>query len=683
MLRRNLCLFLVLLFTSISGTSATAFAVTEETLKSVVSVLPVWPGHAQGGKGAPPGRAPEGSGVVVESGLIVTAFHVVEPAGRIDIRLSDGRVVQAKLVAGDKASDIAVLSTDADLQPIEFGRALRLAQPVCAIGNAFGLGLSVTCGVVSALGVTNAGFNGVEDFIQTDAAANPGTSGGALVDADGRLVGMISAIFASGSDTDIGVNFAVSRQLLQRVVPALIANGKVEYPAPGWHLEFAGREQLTRIAAPVIGSIRQDSPAELAGLEPGDLVVEIGTRLVRAPRDANTALALVPEDETSVQVKFQRDGQSRTADLTFKSPAPGAGLAASKEPAGSADCPHPMVVCVVRQAVFPISSFDPVGSATRIAPDLLVTNRHVVGDKPDAIVHTPGGPKQARVLPSAYQGDLALLEVEGLPDGGYLPDLQHQSPAGDRFYAVGADIARREVRVFDPGDLIAKPAEGAALGRLHVDARMQPGVSGGALVDASGNLVGIAVGGGDGRFEAIPLSGIEALLDLRLADEAEDVTEKLGAGFAACARIIDAVTAGSREPETLQDLAKTCSASTNHGQLLEAGRLLAQTGSFEDAILLHGQAADQVPNSINSRMSLLVSLQLAARFEDMTEHARWLMEAAPDDPQALRFSIQSGVWGNDPELAEEGYQALLKADPRQAQAARRFIDNAPPAPARR
>ncbi|MEQ9293857.1 MAG: hypothetical protein RIG93_16455, partial [Roseibium album] len=108
-----------------------------------------------------------------------------------------------------------------------------------------------------------------------------------------------------------------------------------------------------------------------------------------------------------------------------------------------------------------------------------------------------------------------------------------------------------------------------------------------------------------------------------------------------------------------------------------------QAGDFDAAISLHGQASDQVPNSINSRMSLLVSLQLATRFEDMTDHARWLLKAAPDDPQALRFSIQSGVWGGDPELAEAGYRALLKADPRQAQAARRFIDSEPPVPRRR
>ena len=117
--------------------------------------------------------------------------------------------------------------------------------------------------------------------------------------------------------------------------------------------------------------------------------------------------------------------------------------------------------------------------------------------------------------------------------------------------------------------------------------------------------------------------------------------------------------------------------------MLEAGRLLARAGDFYRAIALHGQAARQVPNSINTRISLLVSLQLGGRFEEMTGHARRLMGMAPKDPRALRFAIQSGVWGKAPEPAEEAYRALRKADPRQAEAARRFIDAAPPAPGRR
>lgn len=658
-----------------------ADATPDKALQHVVSVLPVWPGHQQGGQGGAPGTVPEGSGVVVRPGLVVTAFHVVEPAERIDVRLSDGRVLPARLVAGDDASDIALLAVDSELRPIEMGPEPDLAQPACAIGNAFGLGLSVTCGVVSATGVTNAGFNAVEDFIQTDAAANPGSSGGALVDRDGRLIGMVSAIFASRADTNIGVNFAVSTKLLLRVADALRAEGRVSYLSPGWQLGFADRSQLAEVAAPVVRSVRPGGTAEIAGILAGDLVLEIGGRRTQDPRDANTALALFPDNTEEVEVVLSRSGEKRTVSLQFASPD-------AKPQMAGADlddpgCPHPVAVCRQRQAVFPISSFDPIASATRIGDTLLVTNRHVVGDRLDATVHTPDGPRAAKVVPSAFRGDLVLLEAEGLPDNGEVFDLVTTEESSELFYTIGADIARREVRVFDPGDLILPPADGAVLGRLHVGARMQPGVSGGALVDQDGRLAGIAVGGGDGRFEAIPVSAVKSLLQLRDHAEAARTTRRLGINFAACAASVDDVTAGDRQPENLEKLEKTCNASSNHGQLLEAGRLLAQAGDFEAAVGLHQLASEQVPNSINSRMSLLVSLQLGARFEEMTEHARWLLEAAPDDPQLLRFSIQSGVWGGDLPLAERGYQALLQADPRQAQAARRFIDNAPPAPQRR
>ncbi|WP_305988997.1 trypsin-like peptidase domain-containing protein [Roseibium sp. MMSF_3544] len=664
--------------------SASAFATPRDALQHVVSVLPVWPGHQQGGTGSRPGTAPEGSGVILREGVIATAWHVVEPARRIDIRLHDGRILPARILAHDEASDIALLEVAERLAAIDLAPPPEVAQPACAIGNAFGLGLSVTCGVVSATGVSNAGFNAVEDFVQTDAAANPGSSGGALVDANGRLIGMVSAIFASDADANIGVNFAVSADLLLRVADALIANGKVDYPAPGWALGAADRRQLETLAAPKVDAIRAGGPADVAGFETGDLILEIGARTVRTPRDAVAALALIPDAQTQIRVKYQRDGREQVAMLSFETPpATLPSPAGSRATAVDPDCPHPAEICQVRQAVFPISSFDPVGSATRIAKDLLVTNRHVVGNLQEATVYTPDGPRQAELVPSAYRGDLVLLKVDGLPDTGVIPALDGSALSAEPYFVVGADVARQQVRVFDPGLLIAKPAENAEFGRLHVRAQMQPGVSGGALVSASGGLAGIAVGGGEGRFEAIPIADVRKLLAMREDDDASRVTQDLGASFAECAQAIEASSAQNAAPSSRLELSDSCARSSNHGQLLNAGRVLARAGDFENAIRLHGQAAGKVPNSINTRMTLLVSLQLAGRFEDMTEHARWLMQAAPDDPQALRFSIQSGVWGGDPDLAEAGYQALLNADPRQAQAARRFIDAAPPRPPRR
>lgn len=667
----------VILSVAVLAAAGPARAVTPETLESVVSVLPVWPGRAQGGGATEPGVAPEGSGVAVAAGVVATAWHVIAPAERIEVRLADGRILPAELLAHDVATDIALLTLEAELPVLPMAPEVAIADPVCAVGNAFGLGLSVTCGVVSATGVSQAGFNPVEDFVQTDAAINPGVSGGALVDDAGRLVGLVSAIFASEGDANIGINFAVSAELLARVTEALRTEGVFRVPEPGWRLEMPERAVLAQVAAPVVAGLAP-GPAQAAGFEEGDLILEIGPRRVRSPRDALAALAVLAPEETPVEVVVMRDGARLRLAMALEQ-----GIARAETQAVLGDCPHPAAVCRVRQAVFPVSSFDPLGSATRVGPRLLVTNRHVVGDRMDAVVHTPDGPRGARVVPSAYTGDLVLLEVDGLPQEGHTPDLGAVSPEDAPFHAVGADIQREEVRVFAPGDLIARPAPGAALGRLHVTARMQPGVSGGALVDRDGDLAGIAVGGGEGRFEAIPLADLRRLIALQDDARAGAVTAALGRDFAACATGLEAAGGAPMDAGARVALGETCLAAQNHGQLLEAGRSFGQAGDVERAVALHAAAVAQVPNSINGRMTLLVSLQFAGRFAEMTEHARWLLERAPEDPQALRFAVQSGVWGGDPELAEAGYVALLAADPGQAQAARRFIDAAPPAPAPR
>ncbi len=642
-----------------------------ETLSSVVSVMPQWPGRARGAAGGPPGVAPEGSGIVVGDGVIATAWHVIEPAVAIEVRLSDGRILPARLIAQDAASDIALIGVDAMLPAFEDAPEPQFADEVCAIGNAFGLGLSVTCGVVSATKVANAGFNAVEDFIQTDAAINPGASGGALVDKDGRLVGMISAIFASEDGKNTGVGFAVSTALLRRVVDALVAEGEVYYPNPGWRLETPDRAQLARGAAPVVTRVTPSGAAARTGVEPDDRVLRIGERLIRSPRDAIAALAIQPLGAETVTIGILRGGAELEIELLLET---------SDEERGAdtilGDCPHPEPVCRVRQAVFPVSAFDPLASATRIGAKLLVTNRHVLGNRSDAVVHTPNGPVGARVVPSDYTGDLILLEVEGLPEDGLI--LSMDSNAAETFFAVGADIGRQEIRVFTPGGLILGPADGADLGRLHVTARMQPGVSGGALVDDTGALVGIAVGGGEGRFEAIPAAQVRDLQEGREAANAAEVTRDLGRALAACDSGIEYAS-----DTNVSSFAETCAAADNHGQLLEAGRVAVRLGAIDEAIALHQRAVEQAPHSINARLSLAASLQLGARFSEIVEHARWLIAIAPEDPLVLRIAIQAGVRGNDPDLAEEAYTLLLDADPRQATAARRFIDAAPPAPSPR
>ncbi|MEM7044171.1 MAG: trypsin-like peptidase domain-containing protein [Pseudomonadota bacterium] len=662
-------------------------ALPPETLQSVVSVLPVWPGHAVREGELPNRAAPEGSGIAIDAaGLIATAWHVVKPAERIDVRLADGRVLPATLVGQDEASDVALLRVAADLPLLAAAPRPDLADPVCLIGNAYGLGLSVSCGVVSALDVSNAGFNPVEDFVQTDAAANPGSSGGALVDSEGRLVGMMSAIFASESDANIGVNFAVSSLLLERITKDLADDGKVDYVKPDWRLEPLASSERAKAVGARVEDLDEAGVAARAGIAVGDLIKTIGDRRIHGPRDAIGALALVERGQ-SVSVTFVREGQERQAILSFveqqEDAAEGEVAVASDDP----DCPHPEPVCAVRQAVFPIASFDPIASAVRIDHDLLVTNRHVIGDRDDATVHTPAGPRPAKVVPSAYRGDLTLLQVEGLPDDGLI--LTPKTPAADgveaeRYFAVGADIARQEVRVFAPGELILEPSAQGLRSRLHVTAVMQPGVSGGALVDQTGSLAGIAVGGGEGRYEALPMAAVSELLAERNSADADAVQQRLGDSLVRCASAIETAGGTPRgqvlDESLTETLMKNCRASENAGQYLEAGRVLALAGRFDEAVDLHSAAVAEVPHSINARLSLLVSLQLGGRFQDMLPHARWLSALLPDDPQAQRFAIQSGVWGDDPELADLAYSRLLEADPRQAQAAKRFIDQPPPAP---
>lgn len=671
-----------------AGSLATAQATIFEAKKSVVSVLPDWPGKPRAGVGARPGTAPEGSGVVVApDGVIATALHAISPAKRIDVRLADGRIIPAQVVGRDKASDIALLRVDSDLPPITFAPEPSLAQSVCTIANAYGLGLSVTCGVVSAVDVSNARFNSIEDFVQTDAAINPGSSGGALVDDEGRLVGMISAIFAGKTDTNIGVNFAVSSRLLKRVVSALMEDGRVRYFAPGWRLKRLSRRQLATIVGVQVADVSSVGSAKAAGIEVGDIITRIGGRRIRSPRDAIAALALVRPGQ-DVQVELARTGEKKTVSLSFPIQRR-TNAAADRSTETTTDCPYPRQVCAVRQAVFAIESYDPLASAVRIGDSILVTNRHAIGARKQAIVHTPNGRRKALVIPSTYRGDLALLQVDGLPRDGLVlrPDPGKTSLAEGPYFVIGTDVVEKQTRVFQPGRLLRGPAESAPLGRIHVAAQMQPGVSGGALVDEKGRLVGIAVGGGEGRNEALPIAGVIDLLNGRKNAGAKDIQKTLGEALEACEAALKKtgrLRRGQRPDDaTLSSLTENCSRSGNPSQLLKAGRQLAFAREYDDAIRLTKAAVKQTPNSINARISLLVSLQLAGRFRRMLRHAEWLMNALPNDPGSLRFAVQSGVWGGDPDLAEAAYQKLLAADPRQAQAARRFIDRPPPAPRRR
>jgi len=251
---------------------------------SVVSVLPQWSNPAS--------RAaePEGSGIVVLDGrTILTARHVINNALSIAVRTSDGRVLKAEVVGQDVLTDLAVLAIKETLAPLSFGRDAEVGERACAIGNAFGLGLSMTCGVVSATNKAGVGFNPIEDFIQTDAAVNPGASGGALVARDGSLLGILSAIFTKETDANIGVNFAVSSALAKIVAVTLVKDGKVNWQFSGLKLGLAVSRGDVGTLGAVVKNIRPGSPGEQAGLKIGDVILQLGHRRIKKPAEFKSA----------------------------------------------------------------------------------------------------------------------------------------------------------------------------------------------------------------------------------------------------------------------------------------------------------------------------------------------------------------------------------------------------------
>jgi Do/DeqQ family serine protease len=237
-----------------------------------------------------------GSGVIVSpQGFILTNSHVVENADGIEVVLHDGRKTQAKVIGLDPDTDLALLKIDLDQLPvIVLGNpdSLRVGDVVLAIGNPFGVGQTVTSGIVSALGRNHLGINTFENFIQTDAAINPGNSGGALVDVQGHLMGINSAIY-SRSGGSMGIGFAIPVSTAKTVMDSLLKDGKV---TRGWlgveptelTLESAQAFGLSmpngESALPtgvMIAGVLQNGPAAKAGVQPGDVVVEIAAKPVR------------------------------------------------------------------------------------------------------------------------------------------------------------------------------------------------------------------------------------------------------------------------------------------------------------------------------------------------------------------------------------------------------------------
>ena len=269
-----------------------ASAFSPANLNSVVIVLPVWPDYRNNDvERSRVLEEPEGTAVAIKpGGYLVTNFHVIRRALSISVRLTDGRLLTAEVVGVDPLTDLALIKVPEDITVLPIGQEPTLAAPACAIGNQFGLGLSVTCGVVSATHRTGTGFNKIEDFIQTDATVNPGASGGALVNDQNQLIGVLSAIFTKKTDANLGINFAASTRLVLRVVEDLISYKKVIRGRVGMRVKGVPAENRRYKFGAIIRTIISGGSAEAAGLRVNDIITKIGERLIKTPSDVTSEI---------------------------------------------------------------------------------------------------------------------------------------------------------------------------------------------------------------------------------------------------------------------------------------------------------------------------------------------------------------------------------------------------------
>ena len=265
-----------------------------------------------------------GSGVIVSSdGYIITNDHVVAGADKVEVRLADERVLTARIIGTDPKSDVAVVKIDAKglpAIPIGDSSRLRIGSFVLAVGNPFGLGQTVTMGIVSALGRSGLGITDYENFIQTDAAINPGNSGGALVNMKGELVGINTAIL-SRSGGNVGIGFAIPVDLAMSVKNSLLRYGKV---VRGWlgisaqdmDPKIAKSLKMTAARGIMVSDVTKGSPAALAGIQRSDVILSVNGKPVSSPAALRFAISELPPG-TRIKMAVFRSGREFIIPVTL------------------------------------------------------------------------------------------------------------------------------------------------------------------------------------------------------------------------------------------------------------------------------------------------------------------------------------------------------------------------------
>lgn len=263
-----------------------------------------------------------GSGVIINDrkGYVLTNNHVIQHADKILITLKDGRKLEAELIGSDEKTDIALLKIPAkNLTSIPLSNSdnLRVGDFAVAIGNPFGLGQTVTSGIISALGRTNLGIEGYEDFIQTDASINPGNSGGALVNLRGELIGINTAILSKHGG-NVGIGFAIPINMVNSVTDQLLKHGQVKRGLLGVHIQdltpdLAEALNINQTSGAIIAKVMKNSSAERAGLKNGDVIIKANNKAIKSASNLRNFVGLLRPGE---KVKFQVIRQNKQFPLT-------------------------------------------------------------------------------------------------------------------------------------------------------------------------------------------------------------------------------------------------------------------------------------------------------------------------------------------------------------------------------